>query len=91
MELVETVSSSKEQRNGCSSHGVFLEELLKLLLGGRVSEVPDIQATALIRTGGRSIGGLRSGGSGAVGVGGFVDGGRSHVVSQIVDGRHLGG
>lgn len=71
-------------------HGVILEELLELLLGGRIGEIANVQAATLIGTDGGSIGSLRRGSS-AVGVGGIVEGGRSHVVSDIVDGRHLDG
>lgn len=74
-----------------NSHGVILEELLKLLLGGRISEVPDIQTAALVRAGSRGISSLGGSGSGAVGVVGVVDGGRSQVLGDVVDGRHLEG
>lgn len=75
---------------GHNVHGVALEELLKLLLGGRISEVPDVQTTALVSTGGGGIGSL-GGRGGAVGVGGIVDGGRSQAVGDVVDGRHVDG
>lgn len=71
-------------------HGVILEELLELLLGGRISEVPDVQTTALIGTGGRGVGSLRGRSGSAVGVG-VVQGGSSHAVSEVIDGRHLEG
>lgn len=75
---------------GHNLHGVSLEEVLKLLLSGRVGKVADVQATTLISTGGSSISGLRSRRS-TVGVGGVVNVGRSQGVGKGVDGRHLEG
>lgn len=72
------------------SHGVGLEELLELLLSGRVCEVPDVKTTTLICTGSRGIGSLGRRGS-TVGLGLIGQSGRSHGVSKCVDGRHLEG
>lgn len=75
-------------------HLVVLEELLELPLSGRISEIPNVQPTSLISTGGSSIGGLRrSGRSSAVGSSLSGGGGGSGLVVGVVfDGsRHLDG
>lgn len=76
---------------GSYSHGVCLEELLELLLGGRVCEIPDVKTTALICTGSRSIGSLGGGRGSTVDFGLIGQGGRSHGVSKCGDVRHLEG
>ena len=76
--------------NANNLHGEVLEELLELPLSGRISEVPNVQPTPFISTGGSSVIDLRGVRSSAVGS--FVDAGRSQVVGDFLDGsRHLDG
>lgn len=70
------------------SHGIVLEELLELPLSGRIREVPNVQPTTFIGTGGGRIC-VSSRRRGAVGI---VNSGGSQVVGEVVDGRrHVDG
>lgn len=84
---------------GANIHKVFLEELLQLSLGGRVSEVSNVKSPALSGAGDdglvlRGIDGLVAAGTDAGAFSGaswLVEGGVCHLGSGSFDRHSLGG